>query len=155
MDPKISVESSAGGGYWRDSDITNTVSTIKSRAGNVEASAANNLISEGAQIRTTKGDIKLSAGNTVSLNESKDSRSVDALSIEGAFNLSESANGIGVGLAFNVLKKDIQTGNASKVESGGSFTVTAKNVVSQEATLIAKTETDKNISGQRENTNLT
>jgi filamentous hemagglutinin family protein len=154
VDPNFFLESSAGGAYWKDSEDKNTVTQISARNGNVETMAGKNLTLEGARV-TASENATLVAGGSVMLLEARDSRKLDTVSVQGAVNLSQSTDGVGLGLAVNILRKDRQSGQVSEVVAGKTLTIAAGahgQVLSQEAKRVAANET---LQGERRDINKT
>jgi hypothetical protein len=141
------AEGGASGGYnQRDAnETTNTVAKIKSGSGNVDISAGKDATFEGTQI-DAKGDTNIAAKGEVKLLEAKDVKQENAVGFHAEVELSgESQSG---GASVSAMNEDKQSGNATKINSGGKLNITGKKVVSQEAELSGE---EKTITGKQEN----
>ncbi len=142
------AEGGASGGFNKSeaSEVTNTVTTIKSKSGNVDITAGKDATFEGTEV-TAGGDTTIAAKGNVNLLEAKDSKQENAIGFSAETAISKDDQSA----SFNVNAKNVdkQTGSATKISSGGKTSIAGETVVSQEAELKAGSGTE--ITGKTKN----
>lgn len=150
IDASVELSSSKGskgvaasGGYSQEDSSSSTAQagSIKAGSGGINISAGKDVSFEGTKLKSD-GDTTVDAGGNVNLKAAKSTATTTSFGVEGSIDAEKGSEGSKKegSISGNAAYANKIDSDATSIDSGGKVSIKGKNVVNQEANIIAKDE---------------